>query len=274
MNPRSRPPRTQNAVEIHSFPSVTSTSSIVQQFLRHNARFFTGVHIPYTVCRCKGDGSMPVTDYYQIVKMTMPSSWIAIILAFISAYLVIRFRYGKKEAELVSDELILILLIWKLSVLITDFQTVRESLWALLYFNGGTVGFLLGIVAVAIKLLVNWKRNRLTPVQWSAFFATMIVAQSVYQLAMVMLNDGELAAQWITGLLFLLLPVIYLWKGAADADVRPWAILVIAVHIFAAAVQPNGFTSTPFWLASSISVYFLFIGTLSIRNGIEKEEEN
>lgn len=214
---------------------------------------------------------MPITEYYQIGKMTLPSSWIAIVFAFISAYFFIRLRYGKKEAELVSDQLILLLLVWKFSVVLTDFQTVRQSLWTILYFNGGTFGFLLGVTVIAIKQIVDWQRKSINRVHDSVLFSTVVVAQSIYQIAMVLLNDGEAFARIMTLLLFSTLLILYMWKGSSLDDFRQWTLLVMAVHFFVAAVQPNGYTSTPFWLAVGMGVYFLF--AFMFFGGMENKKE-
>ena len=79
---------------------------------------------------------MSVTDYFQIGNLSVPSSWIAFIVAAIFAYGAVRARFGKRHAEVMADTFFIVVIVWKLSVLLTDFGSVLRSPLAVIYRDG------------------------------------------------------------------------------------------------------------------------------------------
>ncbi len=64
---------------------------------------------------------------------------------------------------------------------------------------------------------------------------------------MVLLNEGSVVAKAVTVILFgTLMLLMYRSAGRQELPVRDGALLLIAVHSFAAALQPSGFTGIPF----------------------------
>lgn len=89
---------------------------------------------------------MAVTHFFQIGHLSVPSSWIAFIVGVVLAYVAVRVRFGKLHSERVADAFFTLVLVWKLSVVVTDFGSILRSPLALIYFDGGTVGFFLGLL--------------------------------------------------------------------------------------------------------------------------------
>ena len=87
---------------------------------------------------------MVVTNYFQIGNLSAPSSWIAFMVGVVSAYVAVRVRFGKPQGDRVADAFFTLGLIWKFSILLTDFKSVLRSPMAFIYFDGGTIGFFLG----------------------------------------------------------------------------------------------------------------------------------
>ncbi|WP_203245975.1 hypothetical protein [Sporosarcina beigongshangi] len=199
---------------------------------------------------------MPVTDYFTIVNTSVPSSWIALIVAFVVAYSAIRIRYGKKYAEILSDAFFYLIIVWKLSVLLTDFSSVIRSPLSLIYFDGGVVGFYLGLVFVAGKILWDSKKKRLTAKGIQALLTGAVVVQAVYQVMMVLLNDGELVVQVVTVVAFVLFVIVYWMKGDGSL---PFIGLFVAVHVFVAVWQPAGLLDTPFITTLLIGLFFMVL---------------
>lgn len=67
---------------------------------------------------------MFVTNDYVIAKVSIASTWIALILSFVVAYGVIRWKYGKTPATLLGDAIFYFIVVWKLSFILTVEQSV------------------------------------------------------------------------------------------------------------------------------------------------------
>ena len=191
------------------------------------------------------ENQMPVTDYFLLWKVTVPSSWIAAVIGFVLAWLAVRMKFGKLAADLVMDALFTTMIVWKLSVIVTDFETVRRVPMAILYFNGGMFGFLVGIVIAALFLLFSRKPN--PPTVCHALLLGIISAQAVYQVMMALLNEGTLVTKVITIVSFVVISVLaFIYAENERIPVVYASGLFVAVHAFIAALQPAGFIGIPF----------------------------
>lgn len=212
---------------------------------------------------------MPTTNYFIIGNLSVPASWIALIVAFVIAYSAIRFRYGKPYAEMLSDAFFYLVIVWKLSVLITDFSSVIRSPLAILYFHGGVVGFYLGLAVIAGKVVLDWKKGRLTANGLQALFIGAVLVQTVFQVMMVVLNDGELDAQVVTVVGFTLF-AIFCWTKSNE--VIQLALLFMAVHVFVASFQPEGLIGTALVATFIIGIFFAVVLLVERRRGVRSEE--
>lgn len=204
---------------------------------------------------------MPVTQYYPIGSITMPSSWIAFIAGFIITYLFIRLYFGKVQGERIGDLFFYVVIIWKLSVILTDFSMVMKNPLSILYFHGGAFGWILGLVVAGVLLLrrvykEKWKRID----KWSLLLA-LICWQAVYQIAMTFLNEGSLVVKSATILLFAAVFALSWWSEQKKVNtVSELAGVLIAVHFFVSAIQGN--------LLNTAFITTIFIGLLLF--GIER----
>ncbi len=200
---------------------------------------------------------MSVSTFFTIGSLSVPSSWIALIAAFVVAYSAIRFRFGKKHAEVISDALFYIVIVWKLSIILTDFGSIVRSPLAIIYFHGGAFGFCLGLLVVAGKFLWAVKKGRLDDDGLRALFTGAVFVQVVYQVMMVFLNEGDLIAQMVTIGVFALFAV-YFWLNSAKEGswLLQLTLLFVAVHVFVAAVQPEGLIQTPLVATLVIGLFF------------------
>ncbi len=200
---------------------------------------------------------MPVTSFFIIGSLSVPASWIALMAAFVVAYSAVRFRYGKKHAEIIGDAFFYLVIVWKLSIVLTDFESVLRSPLAIIYFHGGVVGFYLGLLFIAGKILLDMKKGRLGADGFRALFTGAVLVQVVYQVMMVLLNEGELIAQVVTVVVFGLFAVFF-WMNSGKAGNWPvqLALVFMAVHVFVAAVQPDEFIQTPLIIDCSHGIIF------------------
>lgn len=200
---------------------------------------------------------MPLTTYFTLGSLSMPSSWIALITAFVFAYTAIRFRYGKAHAAFVGDAFFYLVIVWKLSLFITDFNSILRSPLAIFYFHGGIVGYYLGLLFILGKVLWDLKKGRIDGEGIRALFTGAVLVQGVFQVLMVFLNEGELFAQVMTVTIFGLF-TLFFW--ITSKKVENWSfqlvLLFMAVHVFVAATQPTGLFETPLVSTLLISVFF------------------
>lgn len=203
---------------------------------------------------------MPVTSFFTIGSLSVPSSWIALMVAFVVAYSAVRIRFGKKQAEIIGDAFFSLVIVWKLSIVLTDFNSVLRSPLAIVYFHGGAVGFYLGLLFIAGKTLWDMKKGRLDANGFRALFTGAVLVQVVYQVMMVLLNEGEMIAQVVTVVVFGLFAVFF-WINSGKADNWPvqLALVFMAVHVFVAAVQPDEFMRTPLITTVVMGLFFVIV---------------
>ncbi len=197
---------------------------------------------------------MLVTHYFTIGNLSVPSSWIALIVAFVVAYSAVRVRFGKKYAEALSDAFFYLIIVWKLSVVITDFSSVIRSPLSLIYFNGGVVGFYLGLAFIAGKVLLDSKKGQLTAEGIRVLLMGAVVVQAMFQVMMVLLNEGQLVVQVVTVVGFTLFALFYWIKGDGTAL---FIGLFMTVHVFVAAWQPVGLVGTPLVTTLLVGCFFI-----------------
>ncbi|WP_342538851.1 hypothetical protein MKY15_02340 [Sporosarcina sp. FSL K6-1540] len=203
---------------------------------------------------------MPVTSFFTIGSLSVPSSWIALMVAFVVAYSAVRFRFGKKQAEIIGDAFFYLVIVWKLSIVLTDFNSVLRSPLAIVYFHGGAVGFYLGLLFIVGKTLWDMKKGRLDANGFRALFTGAVLVQVVYQVIMVLLNEGEMITQVVTVVVFGLFAVFF-WMNSGKADNWPvqLALVFMAVHVFVAAVQPDEFIQTPLITTVVMGLFFVIV---------------
>ncbi|OAH54651.1 MULTISPECIES: hypothetical protein [Bacillaceae] len=88
-------------------------------------------------------------EFIQIANVTMPVQQLAAIIALFGAWLYVRIQYGKSFADRFGNTAFLFVIVWKFSIILFQFPLVLQAPISILYFNGGTYGFWLGL-AVAL----------------------------------------------------------------------------------------------------------------------------
>jgi len=220
---------------------------------------------------------MTVTKLFYIGNLTVPSSWIALIIAFILSYIAIRLKFGKQTANRFSDAIFYLIIIWKLSVIITDFKIVIHAPLSIVYFNGGIVGFILGLAIVTFWIWLDWKNSRIDKDMLVALFIGAVTVQGVFQVMMVLLNEGSLFARVGTAVIFLGY-LFFIWKDVevSGSHIVHLSLLFMAVHVFVAAIQPKGLMNPPLLVTLLLGLFFalLFLKQpiLELTNGGKRDE--
>ncbi|MCZ2257258.1 hypothetical protein [Sporosarcina sp. G11-34] len=203
---------------------------------------------------------MNVTNFIIIANTTVPATWIALVVAFVVAYFAIRLKFGKRISGVLSDSIFYFIIVWKFSVILTDFQNVIKAPLSIIYFNGGRIGFYLGLLAIIITILIELKRKTLHKFDLVPLFVGVITIQTIYQILMAFLNDGSLVAKIMTVLIFSTFTLL-VWGTMKKFEKTPiqLALLFTAVHIFAASFQPVGIFGIPVFTTLIISLFFIII---------------
>lgn len=214
---------------------------------------------------------MGVTNFFLIGNTTVPSSWLALLGSFVVAYIGLRLRFGKEISGVLGDAIFYFILVWKLSVIVTDFGNVIKAPLSIIYFNGGIIGFYLGLLAVGVTLLVESKKKNLHKFDRVALFIGFIIVQSTYQVMMVFLNEGPAVAQIATVLIFPVFTLL-IWISIEKWRTFPIQLTVLfpVVHIFAASLQPAGVLGVPVITTVLVSLFFALY--LMRENKIESED--
>lgn len=200
---------------------------------------------------------MTVTKLFLIGNFTAPSTWVALIIAFILSYIAIRLKFGKQAANRFGDVIFYLIIIWKLSVIITDFKIVINAPFAIVYFNGGLAGFILGLAFVMFRTWLDWKKDRIDRSALVALFIGAVSVQAVFQVMMVLLNEGSLFARIGTAVIFLGL-LFFIWKNVEQigSHIVQLSLLFMAAHVFVAAIQPKGLMNPPLLVTVLIGLFF------------------
>ncbi|POZ58003.1 hypothetical protein LYSIN_02787 [Lysinibacillus sphaericus] len=193
------------------------------------------------------------TEWFSIRALTLPATAIALLLAFFIVWLILRIQFPKIWSGVYGDAIFTYILVWKFSLIITDFQSVINQPLALLYFNGGTVGVLLGVAAI---LLQFWRKRQQLQFDNEGIMASgwaIMLTQSIYQWFVVLLNDNPLQSELITLVVLSVLTIFILWKVPTT---KTALYLYTVGYSIVAALQPLGFWQP----AVGVSFLLLLLG--------------
>lgn len=204
---------------------------------------------------------MPVTEWFIIKSLTVPSSWIAVLFALIVAGIIVWRKFGKDTEDWYSDAAIVFLLVWKFSVILTDFSSVVEYPLSVLYFNGGVTGIYMGLVVALSRLLWRLRKQEWLEQELTALILAFVMVQSLYQFLMVVLNEAEVFQKIITIVMFSGM-LILTWLKAPLSTVwrTQLAILFLCTHVFVATIQPEGLIQTPLFVTTLFVICSLGAG--------------
>ncbi|WP_153732018.1 hypothetical protein [Sporosarcina obsidiansis] len=216
---------------------------------------------------------MPVTQYYPVGAITVPSSWIALIVGFVMTYLFIRIYFGKILGERIGNIFFNMVIIWKFSVILTDFSTVRHYPLSILYFHGGTFGWLLALLIVGVLTIRQGIKEKWTHRERWMLLLALISWQTVYQVMMTFLNEGSLQVKWGTIAAFLGLWILTFWSYRKTSNtVSELSAIWLAVHFMVSAFQPGAFWNIPLITTISGGLLIWRVQRLAV-DSVSREEE-
>lgn len=213
---------------------------------------------------------MPVTEWFIVKSLTVPSSWIAVLFALIVTGIILWRKFGKDTEDWYSDAAIVFLLVWKFSVILTDFSSVVEYPLTILYFNGGVTGIYLGLVVALSRLMWRIRQQGWLDEELAALILAFVMVQSLYQFFMVVLNEAGDYQKIITIVVFSGM-LILTWLKASQSNIwrTQLAILFLSTHVFVATIQPEGLLQTPLFV--TILFVICSLGAIFAKNLQEKQ---
>ncbi|WP_061810145.1 hypothetical protein [Rossellomorea vietnamensis] len=189
--------------------------------------------------------------WYTIGSLTFPSTWGAIIASFILTFLFLYF-WNRKASDWYSNGVFYFLVIWKLSVIVVDFQNVIEHPITILYFHGGKLGYWIGLLTVLSYIFV--KRADRTSHLVIAWMGTVVF----FELVVHLLQFDILAGVFqfiINGAL-----ILFLLKKENDSDT--WAIQLVIVftllQLLFQSINGGFMFTTVTWTYLIVMVYLIF----------------
>lgn len=215
---------------------------------------------------------MQITEWYSFKALTMPSSWVALIISFVIIGVLLRILYSKEITSMYSDAVLELILIWKLSVIVTEFSMVIENPLIILYFNGGMIGFVLGMLIILTKLWYKLHKRGLKEEDLQAIFMAIILCIAMDQILMAFLNDAVLWQKSLTIISFMCWIVLAFWKNRANFIWQKQLLLLfLCTHIFVATLQPLGIWQPSVMVTAVLVVFFIFVRK---NNGTARENNS
>ncbi|PFA67388.1 hypothetical protein CN378_11115 [Bacillus sp. AFS015802] len=191
--------------------------------------------------------------WYTIGSFTFPASWVAIIASFILTYVFLYF-WSRKTSDWYSDGVFYFLLIWKLSVLVVDFQMVIKHPITILYFHGGMVGYWLGIMTVLFYIF--FKKTAGTSYLVFAWISTV----AFYELVAHLLGADFLVA--VTQFVINGGVTLFLLKKIKGSDRDTWAVQLVVVftllQLFFHSMYGDAVFTTVTWTYLLVMIYLIF----------------
>nr|WP_198044812.1 TlpA disulfide reductase family protein [Lysinibacillus timonensis] len=174
--------------------------------------------------------------YIQLGNVTLQIEWGAVILALLLLMLADKLIY-KKSSTPVQDSIFYYIIVWKCSYIIIDFRMFLENPMSSLYFNGGTIGHILGIVAAVFILLFKAKKynDEIDLFEWlNSFLGFYLLFEASKYL---------LVGNWIIGTMLIVIYgfVSYAIKKHNNSD-SSWLLMLILVNSILLAYEQKIFS--------------------------------
>ncbi|MDQ0214889.1 hypothetical protein J2S13_001288 [Oikeobacillus pervagus] len=200
--------------------------------------------------------------WYNFGSLTIPGSWIALLVTFLIIGLLLKFiARDSSFQDLYANAVFLFLITWKFSVILFDFKNVIAYPLSILYFNGGMKGYWLAIIVVIIYLCMKgkWEEDRLYLIftcgliiyLYEGFssilnqdFTVVAIIQTAINSVFILLSwkklrEGRLLTQFIVLLIFFQF-LIFSMKGTLTSITALTYVVFLVIIIFVYKREGNG----------------------------------
>jgi len=193
--------------------------------------------------------------WVSLGPVSVPASWAAMLVAFLITGTFLAISKKKATSDWYGNAIFIFIMTWKLSVIIFQFKMSIANPMTILYFNGGTKGYWLGIAGV-ITYTVLMKRRSETE-SFNNPILAWIMTVSAYELVIGMLDEGAIwltLSQFVINLLFLILIIFRKEKSQWQLE-----LLILFTCIQGLVYSLKGdFFSVPVATYGVLAVFFSF----------------
>jgi hypothetical protein len=211
---------------------------------------------------------------YQIGPFIIKLSLISVVLSVVFAYLITKYRLktshvSKLIIEGISNGVIIAFIIWKFSYVIFNPIRAIENPMAILYFSGGSLGSLLGVLTAIVYIAFYLRKHKILVFHFvdAAFIA--IVSYTV-------LNSGLLAIietidRYVYLTIFLITLIFLIWLLKLSFPIKEsvllelilwWSILQIIADFFKSSLPFIASFSTEQVIYITVSIVIVAIQLL------------
>ena len=133
--------------------------------------------------------------YIDIGNATLPALWVSVVVALL---LLSFFCRKNKRMKDFTDVVFTYVLVWKLSYIPLSFSAFLAAPLSAVYFSGGQVGHVLGVIAGAIQLYRKRMVDEDLLKVWGKFFVMTFVVHAllVKELPILIIGLGLLVIWW------------------------------------------------------------------------------
>ena len=169
--------------------------------------------------------------WYSIGAFTFPSSWGAIVIAFLVTGIFLKLYYGSKKDEWFGNSVFCFILTWKFSYILFNFPAFIKQPLSVIYFQGGRMGFWLGTAAALLYIFYRGKREKVI-LSW-------VLLVLVFEGAAGYLADSTSIWDAVNLLAGLVLFYMVLKMGNKEA----WLLLFTGLQVVVNYMQGNLFSA-------------------------------
>ncbi|MDZ5472750.1 hypothetical protein SM124_13535 [Bacillus sp. 31A1R] len=108
-------------------------------------------------------------DFIQIGPLNLNTKWLLILLSILFVYLVIKYvfrdrkEFQKEFSDVLFNAFVMLLFIYKLSIVFFRPTLIVENPLGILYFDGGTKGLIIAVVTTIFYVYYAFKKNKWSP---------------------------------------------------------------------------------------------------------------
>lgn len=210
-------------------------------------------------------------QFLQFGNLTIPLQWVLTLVALFGGWVMMKWYAKQHDIKPESTEVIMNVLfvwglVWKLSVILFDFQTVKAHVLSIVYFSGGMKGFILGAVVSIGYLIREANKHQL----WRSLSEALIVFGTAAYGLFLLLNGfvrGEGMLTLISFAAVTLLILVWLWEtdGKSRLPQKAGAVFIIFGLLFH---LPGEAPLVDIWLA----ILFPLLSILFYNVSLKKEK--
>lgn len=189
--------------------------------------------------------------YFQLFNLTIPSIWLAIIIASFVATILYKFATSEKVTEWFGNAFFTYISVWKFSYILFHFPNFLKMPLSALYFNGGIKGHWVAVLIIAFYVTI-FAHKKYPQVVWQMTPMLMLYIVS-FELLYNLLNK-DLAFAIIQSVL--LLSIFILLRVYKQLRVQT-ILMIFAIELMILSLQHTLSLTKLLTYSSLIAITFI-----------------